>query len=70
MRKYTVIVEWSGKTDELDADEVVVFAVSSAEAESKARRQWRMTVGMRWPHLQIDRVWSLRKAQRSRAELT
>ena len=60
MRKYTVIVEWSGKTDEFDADEIVVFADSRSSAEGKARRKWRTTIGVRWPHLSITRVAAYR----------
>lgn len=56
MRKYTVIVEWSGRADEFDADEIVVFADSPYAAEGKARRKWRVTIGARWPHLMISKV--------------
>lgn len=56
MRKYTVIVEWAGRSDEFDADEIVVFADSPSAAEEKARRKWRTTIGARWPHLRIEKA--------------
>lgn len=56
MRKYTVIAEWAGRSDEFDADEIVVFADSASAAEGKALRKWRMTIGARWPHLRVERI--------------
>lgn len=59
MRKYTVVVEWSEQGGESDADEVVVFAESSAEAVSKAKSKWRLTIGADWPHCRLVRAWVL-----------
>lgn len=53
MRKFTVVIEWAGRADEFDADEIVVFADSGPAAVGKARRLWRETIGARWPHLKI-----------------
>ena len=63
MRRFTVIVDWTdGET--IDADEVVVFANSAAEAISKARQKWRMTIGAQWPHCRLDRAWILTPSRR------
>lgn len=62
-RRFTVIVDWTDG-DTFDADEVVVFADSAAEAISKARSKWRMTVGAVWPHCRLDRVWILPPSRR------
>lgn len=60
MKKYTVIVEWSGRDDEFDADEIVVYADSASLAEGKARQKWRTTIGARWPHLSITSIRAFR----------
>lgn len=60
MRKYTVIVDWAGRGDEFDADEIVVFADSASQAEGKARQKWRATIGARWPHISITGVRAYR----------
>lgn len=62
MRKYTVVVEWAGRPDEFDADEIVVYSdsASAAAAEGKARQKWRTTIGARWPHLFITKAVAYR----------
>jgi hypothetical protein len=51
-RKHTVIIDWEDRGVE-DADEIVVFADSAAQAVQKAKKKWRMTIGVRWPHCRI-----------------
>jgi hypothetical protein len=51
-RKHTVIIDWEDGGVE-DADEIVVFADSAAQAVQKAKKKWRMTIGVRWPHCRI-----------------
>lgn len=54
MRRFTVICHWEGSDQwEADADEVVVSADSAAEAVAKAKKQWRLTFGVQWPHLRL-----------------
>lgn len=62
-RRFTVIVDWTDG-EIFDADEVVVFADSAAEAISKARKKWRMTIGVKWPHCRPDRAWILSPSRR------
>lgn len=62
-KRWTVIVDWTDG-DITDADEVVVYADSSAEAVSRARQKWRMTVGAYWPHCQLNRAWILPPSRR------
>lgn len=54
-RKYVVFVSWNDRGIE-DADEVVVYADSAAEAKSAARSKWRMTIGAQWPHCRLTDV--------------
>jgi len=51
-RKHTVIIDWEDRGVE-DADEIVVFANSAAQAVQKAKEKWRMTIGAEWPHCRI-----------------
>jgi hypothetical protein len=51
-RKHTVIIDWNDRGVE-DADEIVVFADSSAQAIKKAKEKWRTTIGLKWPHCRI-----------------
>lgn len=54
MRSYTVVCHWEGRDRfEMDADEIVVSADSAANAIAKARKQWRLTFGVQWPHLRL-----------------
>jgi hypothetical protein len=57
-KRWTVIVDWSDG-DVADADEVVVYAESAAQAISIAKQKWRMTVGAVWPDCRFERVWIL-----------
>lgn len=54
-RKYVLAVSWDDRGVE-DADEVVVFAESAAEAKSAARSKWRLTIGAQWPHCRVTDV--------------
>lgn len=62
-KRWTVICDWTDG-DIFDADEVVVYADSSAEAISKARQKWRMTIGAAWPHCRLNRTWILPPSRR------
>ncbi len=62
-RRYAVIVDWTDG-EVVDADEVVVYADSAAEAIRKARSKWRITVGAVWPHCRLDRAWILTPSRR------
>lgn len=54
MRSYTVVCHWEGRDRyEADADEITVSADSPAEAISKARKKWRLTFGVDYPHLRL-----------------
>jgi len=67
MRKYTVICEWSdaGPTGGYaveDADEVIVHADSASsanEAIAKAKKKWRLTVGLEWPTCRLTNAYVL-----------
>jgi hypothetical protein len=61
MRKYTVIVDWTD-ADVADSDEVTVSAGSAKEAIRKARETWNGTIGAKWPHCRVERVWVLHRA--------
>jgi hypothetical protein len=62
MRRYTVVCHWEGSDQwEADADEIVVSAESAAQAAAKARRQWRLTFGVQWPHLRLVKAVVLTK---------
>lgn len=62
-KRWNVIVDWTDG-DVMDADEVVVYAGSEAEAVSKAKQKWRMTIGAVWPHCRLDRAWILPPSRR------
>lgn len=51
-RKHVVIIDWDDRGVE-DADEIVVFADSAAQAVQKAREKWRLTIGIKWPQCRI-----------------
>lgn len=54
MRSYTVVCQWEGRDQyEMDADEIVVSADSPAQAIARARRQWRLSFGLDYPHLRL-----------------
>lgn len=61
-RKHLLIIDWIDGNVE-DSDEVVVFAASEDEAESKGRRKWRTTIGAQWPHCRITKIKILRQNQ-------
>jgi hypothetical protein len=58
MRKRTVIVEWADSGVE-DADEVVVYSDTPAQAVDKARKKWRMTIGAEFPRCRITKAFIL-----------
>lgn len=62
-KRWIVICDWTDG-DIFDADEVVVYADSAAQAISKARQKWRMTVGAQWPQCRLDRAWILTPSRR------
>jgi hypothetical protein len=39
-----------------DADEIEITASSEDEAVREAKKRWRATVGVRWPHCRIQDV--------------
>ena len=62
MRKYTVVCEWSdagpkGGIAVEDAEDVVVHADSAGEAIAKARKKWRLTVGLEWPTCRLTKSY-------------
>lgn len=62
MPNYTVVLEWVDRRDgEGDADEIRVSAPSEEEAISKARQEWRMTIGAEFPRCKLHRTWVLTK---------
>ena len=67
MRNYTVVLEWIDRADgEGDADEIRVSAPSEAEAISKARKEWRLTIGAEWPRCKLQRAWVLTQEKAAR----
>jgi len=51
-RRYCVLIDWvDGEVE--DTDEIAVFADSAAEAITKARKRWRLTIGVRYPTCRI-----------------
>lgn len=62
-KRWSVIVDWTdGEVD--DADEVIVFADSAAEAISRARQKWMMAVCAAWPDCRFNRAWILTPSRR------
>lgn len=64
MPRYTVICQWEdsgadGGYAVEDADEIVVVTDTLAEAVSKARRKWRVTIGAEWPHCRLTNAFVL-----------
>jgi hypothetical protein len=64
MRKYTVVCEWSdagpkGGYVVEDAEDVVVHADSANEAVAKAKKKWRLTVGLDWPTCRLTNAYVL-----------
>lgn len=60
--RYRVVVDWTDK-DVTDSDEIQVWADSEKEAISKARKQWRLTIGAQWLHCRLEKVWILTPAR-------
>jgi hypothetical protein len=58
MRKYTVICEWTD-SGTMDADEIVVYADDAVQAVGKARKRWRLEIGLTWPNCRLDRTFVL-----------
>lgn len=56
--KWTVAIDWDDR-GVIDTDEVVVFAESEDDARLAAKQRWRSTIGARWPHCKVTRVWIL-----------
>jgi hypothetical protein len=57
-RRFNVLVEWEDAKDEdyMDADEVQVWAENAACAITKAKKEWRMTIGAKFPRCVITNV--------------
>lgn len=53
---YVVVVDWSDGHME-DSDEIVVTAASAAGAVSKARAEWRRTIGKQYPTCRMCGAW-------------
>lgn len=73
MRQFTVVVEWAdsgarGGHSVEDADEVVVYADTAAQAIDKARKKWRMTIGAEWTHCRLIRAFVLKPAKLAKSE--
>ncbi len=62
MRKRTVIIEWADSEVE-DADEVVVYADTLAQAVDKAKKKWRMAIGVEFPNCRLVRAFVLTPAK-------
>ncbi len=60
MRKRTVIVEWEDSGVE-DADEIVVYSDTLAQAVDKAKKKWRMTIGAEFPSCRLVNAFVLTK---------
>jgi hypothetical protein len=54
-RIFLAVVIWKDGEVE-DADEITVYAPTTAEAEREARKRWRLTVGVRWPSCVVQEV--------------
>lgn len=54
-RIFTAIVIWKDGEVE-DADEITVYAPDEGEAKREARKRWRTTVAVRWPHCKLQDV--------------
>jgi len=64
VRKHTVICEWSdsgpkGGIAVEDNEQVVVHAESANEAIAKAKKKWRLTVGLEWPTCRLTNAYVL-----------
>lgn len=56
---YKVVVDWvDGETE--DSDEIVVTAASAAGAVSKAKAEWRRTIGKKYPTCRLCGAWLLK----------
>lgn len=58
MRRYTVICEWTDYGN-MDADEIVVYAEDAVKAVGKAKKRWRLKIGLAWPNCRLDRAYVL-----------
>lgn len=58
LTKWTVAIDWDD-LGVIDTDEVVVFAESEECAKFAAKKKWRLTIGAKWPHCRVTRVWIL-----------
>lgn len=56
---YKVVIDWAdGETE--DSDEIVVTAASASGAVSKARAEWRRTIGKQYPACRMCSAWLLK----------
>lgn len=54
-RIFLAVVIWRDGEVE-DADELVVYAPNEVEATREAKKRWRTTVAMKWPHCRLEKV--------------
>lgn len=68
LARWVVLVEWIDQ-DNIDADEIVVFAMAQVEAEAMARQRWWATNGADWPSCRVRAVSAIRKNGRYLVEI-
>jgi hypothetical protein len=54
-RIFRAIVIWKDGEVE-DADEITVYAPDEVEAKREAKKRWRTTVAVKWPHCRLQEV--------------
>jgi hypothetical protein len=51
-RIFQAVVIWKDGEVE-DADEITVYAPDEAQAKVEAKKRWRLTVAVKWPHCRL-----------------
>jgi len=54
-RIFQAVVIWRDGEVE-DADEITVYAPDEAQAKVEAKKRWRLTVAVKWPHCRLADV--------------
>lgn len=54
-RIFRAVVVWRDGEVE-DADEITVYAPDEAQAKIEAKKRWRLTVAVKWPHCRMTDV--------------
>jgi hypothetical protein len=62
MPQYRVICEWENDLT-IDADELTIHADSADSALDRARKKWRLTVGVEWPDCRLGKVFIVPSAR-------